>query len=84
MSGATTFEKGSNSPYIGSRREDDLSLASDAEDLVYVSKSSGSDENATPSGGQAGKKEKKDKKGKKDKAKKKDKEKAKKEKQVRC
>lgn len=84
MSGSVSFKKGSDSLYIGSRREDDLSPASDAEDLVYVSKSSGSDENATPSGGQAGKKEKKDKKGKKDKAKKKDKEKAKKEKQVRC
>jgi hypothetical protein len=78
MSGSVTFKGGkkSKAPYIDPPGPDNLSRIAEADGLYYVSRSSGSDDNATTSGGQPEKK--KDKKEKKDKVKKKDKEKAKK------
>lgn len=87
MSGAVRFTDSKGQPYIDRHRPDDLSRYAEADNL-YVSRSSGSDDNVTTFCGQLKKKkkEKKEKKGK-DKKKKEDKEKNKKseeQKKVRC
>lgn len=74
MSGSVHF-KDSKAPYVEGHKPDDLSRFPEADHLHYVSRSSGSDDNATTSGGQP--KKKKDKKEKKDKDKKKNKDKEK-------